>query len=70
MALPAHELWAKIQKELSGKTNPDQIAVLKKYLSTWPEEWKGPYRDLWRPLLSALNLRQRGGLNPREIYSR
>lgn len=54
MALPANELWAKIQKELSGRTNPDQIAVLKKYLSSWPEEWKGPYRDLKTKLVKLV----------------
>ena len=46
MAVPARDLWAKIQKELSGKTQPEQIAIVQDYLDDWPDEWKGPYQEL------------------------
>lgn len=46
MAVPASDLWIKIQKELGGKSNLDQIAVIRRYLDDWPDEWKGPYQEL------------------------
>lgn len=46
MAVPASDLWIKIQKELSGKSNQDQIVLIRRYLDDWPDEWKGPYQEL------------------------
>src|SRR5215218_2091991 len=46
MAVPASDLWIKIQKELSGKSNQEQIALIRDYLDDWPDEWKGPYQEL------------------------
>src|SRR5687768_17617915 len=56
MAVPASDLWIKIQKELSGKSNLDQIAVIRRYLDDWPDEWKGPYQEL-KDRLVKLNRR-------------
>jgi hypothetical protein len=46
MAIPANDLWAKLQKELGGKSNPEQLVILRRYLDAWPDEWKGPYQAL------------------------
>lgn len=54
MPLPASDFWTKIQKELSGKANPEQIAILQRYLDTWPNEWKGPYQELKERLLKLV----------------
>lgn len=54
MALPASEQWAKIQKEVAGKTNTEQISIIRNYLDQWPDEWKGPYRDLKEKLTKML----------------
>lgn len=51
MPLPAQDLWVKIQKEISGKSNREQLVILQSYLSDWPDTWKGPYRDLKERLL-------------------
>jgi uncharacterized protein len=51
MPVPASDLWIKIQKELSGKSNQDQIAVIRRYLDDWPDEWKGPYQELKERLI-------------------
>lgn len=51
MAVPASDLWIKIQKELSGKSNQDQIALIRRYLDDWPDEWKGPYQELKERLI-------------------
>ncbi len=59
MALPAKELWAKIQEEIRGKPNPRQITIIKDYLEDWPDEWGGPYRKLKERLLNLLGKLQR-----------
>lgn len=46
MPIPASGLWNKIQRELGGKSNPEQIAIIRRYLDDWPDEWKGPYQEL------------------------
>jgi ribosome-interacting GTPase 1 len=55
MALPASEQWARIQREITGKSNSEQISIIRNYLDNWPDEWKGPYRDLKEKLTKILN---------------
>jgi uncharacterized protein len=55
MAIPASELWSQIQRDLSGKSNVEQIAILKQRLQDWPSEWKGPYRELQQKLRRLLS---------------
>ena len=40
MAIPARERWAKINKQIKGKSPPEQIAILKGHLADWPDEWR------------------------------
>ena len=54
MAVPASDLWIKIQKDLAGKTNSEQIAIVERYLHDWPDEWKGPYQELKERLVKLL----------------
>ena len=44
--MPARHLWSKIQKELRGRTEAEQLQILHRYLSELHDEWKGPYKDL------------------------
>ena len=46
MPLPAKDLWAKIQKEIHGKSDRDQLRILHRHLDGWHDSWKGPYWDL------------------------
>ena len=55
MAVPASDLWTKIQKEISGKATPEQLAILQRYLDAWPDEWKGPYQTLKARLLTLVH---------------
>lgn len=36
MALPAKVYWAKLQKELKGKSEHEQIVILRRYVAEWP----------------------------------
>jgi ribosome-interacting GTPase 1 len=36
MALPAKVYWAKLQKELKGQSEHEQIATLRRYVAEWP----------------------------------
>lgn len=54
MALPASEQWIRIQKEITGKANSEQIAIIRRHLDNWPDEWKGPYRELKEKLTKML----------------
>ena len=51
MPLPARDFWAKIQKEIGGKSEREQLRIVQGYLSTWHDSWKGPYWDLKARLL-------------------
>ena len=46
MPLPARDLWAKIQKEIRGQPEREQLRILQSYLDDWHDSWKGPYWDL------------------------
>lgn len=46
MPLPARDFWAKIQKEIRGKPDREQLRVVQGYLDAWHDSWKGPYWDL------------------------
>ena len=46
MPLPARDLWAKIQKEIRGQPEREQLRILQSYLDGWHDSWKGPYWDL------------------------
>lgn len=50
MPLPAKDLWAKIQKEIHGKSERDQLRILHRHLDGWHDSWKGPYWDLKKRL--------------------
>lgn len=41
MALPAKVYWAKLQKELKGKSQPEQKSILRRHLAEWP-----PWNDV------------------------
>ena len=41
MALPAKVYWAKLQKELKGKSQPEQINILRQHVMAWP-----PWNDI------------------------
>ncbi len=51
MPMPAKDLWTKIQKELGGRTDREQLRIVKRYLDDWHDSWKGPYADLKKRLL-------------------
>ena len=44
--MPARHLWSQIQKQLHGRTEPEQLRVLRGHLDNLHDEWKGPYKDL------------------------
>ena len=46
MPMPARHLWSQIQKQLHGRTEPEQLRVLRGHLDNLHDEWKGPYKDL------------------------
>ena len=46
MPMPARDLWTKIQKELHGRTDREQLRILRRHLDSWHDSWKGPYADL------------------------
>lgn len=46
MPLPARDFWAKIQKEIRGKPDREQLRIVQGYLDAWHDSWKGPYWDL------------------------
>lgn len=46
MPLPARDFWTKIQKEIHGKPDREQLRIVRGYLDAWHDSWKGPYWDL------------------------
>jgi ribosome-interacting GTPase 1 len=46
MPMPARHLWSQIQKQLHGRSEPEQLRVLRGHLDNLHDEWKGPYKDL------------------------
>ena len=68
MPMPARHLWSKIQKQLQGKPEAEQLRLLQSHLADLHDEWKGPYkelRDRLRRLVARLegheSVRARGG---------
>ena len=51
MPMPARDLWTKIQKEIGGKTDREQLRIVQRYLDGWHDSWRGPYADLKKRLL-------------------
>ena len=51
MPMPAKDYWAKIQKELHGKSDREQHRILRHHLDGWHDSWRGPYADLKKRLL-------------------
>ena len=51
MPMPARDLWTKIQKEIGGKTESEQLRIVQRYLDGWHDSWRGPYADLKKRLL-------------------
>jgi len=45
MPMSHRDLWKKIQRETKGKTPAEELAILERYLSDWPE-FKGPYQEM------------------------
>ncbi len=45
MPISHKDLWRKIKRETKGKTPSEEIAILARYLSDWPE-FKGPYQEM------------------------
>lgn len=45
MPISHRDLWRKIKGETKGKTPSEEIAILERYLSDWPE-FKGPYQEM------------------------
>lgn len=71
MPLPAGDFWIKIQKEIQGKSEREQLRILQGYLDSWHDAWKGPYWDLkerLRKLVAKLenteSIRSRGQQDP------
>ena len=55
--MPARDLWARIQKQLQGRAEDEQLRLLQSHLRELPDEWKGPYkelRDRLRPRVARL----------------
>ena len=46
MPMPARDLWSRIQKELQGRSEDEQLRVLRRHLADLHDEWKGPYKEL------------------------
>ncbi len=44
--MPARDLWARIQKQLQGRAEDEQLRLLQSHLDELHEEWKGPYKEL------------------------
>ena len=44
--MPARDLWSRIQKQLRGRAEAEQLRILQTHLSELHDEWKGPYKDL------------------------
>ncbi|MEA3346289.1 MAG: hypothetical protein U9Q78_08660 [Chloroflexota bacterium] len=55
MPLPAKELWRRIRNEITGQPESRQIAILRRHLSDWPLEFKGPYQVLRAKLEDRLS---------------
>jgi hypothetical protein len=45
MPISHRDLWRKIKSETKGKSPSEEIAILERYLSDWPE-FKGPYQEM------------------------
>ena len=46
MPMPARDLWSRIQKQLQGCAEDEQLRILRQHLGDLHDEWKGPYKDL------------------------
>ncbi len=46
MPMPARHLWSQIQKQMQGRSEPEQLRILRGHLDGLHDEWKGPYKDL------------------------
>ena len=44
--MPARDLWARIQKQLQGRAEDEQLRLLQSHLDELHDEWKGPYKEL------------------------
>ncbi len=45
MPMSHKDLWTKIKRDTKGKTPSEELAILERYLSDWPE-YKGPYQEM------------------------
>ena len=54
MALPAKVFWAKLQKEIKGKSNTEQIVILRRYAADWPGWDDIQYRKMREQCLKLL----------------
>jgi len=46
MPMPARHLWSQIQKQMQGRSEPEQLRILRGHLDGLHDEWKSPYKDL------------------------
>lgn len=46
MPMPARHLWSHIQKQTRGRSEDEQLQILRRNLAELHDEWKGPYKDL------------------------
>ena len=44
--MPAKDLWSQIQKQARGRSEDEQLRILRRHLGELHDEWKGPYKDL------------------------
>lgn len=44
--MPAKDLWSQIQKQTRGRSEDEQLRILRRHLGELHDEWKGPYKDL------------------------
>ena len=44
--MPARHLWSHIQKQTRGRSEEEQLQILRRNLDELHDEWKGPYKDL------------------------
>lgn len=49
MPMSHKDLWVKIKRESKGKAPSEELRLLRRYLSDWPE-YKGPYQELRKKL--------------------
>ena len=49
--MPTRDLWTKIQKEIGGKADREQLRIVERHLNGWHDSWRGPYADMKKRLL-------------------